>query len=150
MLTYGADTQIDISRTKQLLTTTVMSTLRTIVWNTRRNGVWSNGIRRLCRTENVVKFVRRRRKRLMWQCWQTSGYRLIKIVRYSRQMGKRNHERPQNRSSEWGSTDAWREIVDDFSKNKKKMYTTLSRRMCFLTLFNYPTWSISAGLLLGF
>lgn len=80
------------------------STLRTTVGNTRRETIRNIDIPRQCQIEDVVKFVRKKNKKMDDYINRTGDYKLIKIVKDSGPVGKRNpwrlhYERPATRSN---------------------------------------------------
>ena len=61
ILTYAVETRADTSKTKQLLRTTEMNTLRTIIGKTRRDRVKNVDVRKeCCEIQDVVKFTKKR------------------------------------------------------------------------------------------
>ena len=105
VMTYAADTRAETSKTKQLLRTTEMNTLRTITGRTRRDRVRNSEIRRQCAIEDVIRFNKRRKKEWNNHITRAEDNRLIKIVRDSIPNGKRNPGRPLKRWAEsWITT----------------------------------------------
>jgi hypothetical protein len=61
-MTYGAESRADITKTKQLLKTTEINTLRAILGKTRFDGMRNIDILERCSIQAVAKFVKIRRK----------------------------------------------------------------------------------------
>ena len=81
VMTYGAETRAETSRTKQLIRTVEMNTLRAIVGKTRLDRVRNSTVREQCRVQDVSKFVKVRRKAWNEHVSRAGDTRLIKIVR---------------------------------------------------------------------
>lgn len=104
-MTYASETRADTSRTKQLMRTTEMNTLRAIVGVTRRDRVRNKDIREECKVRDVVRFVRGRRREWNDHIQRANDERLIRIVRDQRPLGRRDAGRPMKRWMEsWIST----------------------------------------------
>ena len=105
ILTYAAETRADTSKTKQLLRTTEMNTLRTITGRTRRDRVRNSSIREECKINDIIKFARRRREEWNNHVTRAGSHNLIKIVRDSKPAGTRCPGRPLKRWREsWITT----------------------------------------------
>ena len=61
-MTYATETRAETAATKQLLRTTEMKTLRSIVGKTLRDRVKSSDIRSQCDIQDVVRWSRTRRR----------------------------------------------------------------------------------------
>lgn len=97
IMTYGAETRAETSRTKQLLRTVEMNTLRAIIGKTRLDRIRNSDVRQQCDIIDVTKFIKKRRR-----CWdehvsRADSTRLIKIARDYRPSGRRSIGRPQKR-----------------------------------------------------
>lgn len=104
-LTYGAETRAETSKTKQLLRTVEMNTLRAIIGKTRLDRVRNQTVRDECEVSDVVKFIKRRRVEWNNHVSRATNERQIKIARDERPRGKRNPGRPMKRWAEsWQST----------------------------------------------
>lgn len=60
-MTYSAEMRAPTFKTRQLLKTTEMHILRQIVGKTVRDRERSENLRRACKTENIVKWVKGRK-----------------------------------------------------------------------------------------
>ena len=100
IMTYGAETRAATTKTKQLLRTTEMNTLRAILGKTRFDRMKNIDILERCNLQEVVKFVKNRRK-----AWNehVSGaeQRLIKLVGDARPNTKRP---PKRWADSWQSS----------------------------------------------
>lgn len=61
-MTYAAETRAETTTTKRILRTTEMKTLRAITGNTLRDRRRNEDIRRDCETQDVVRWIRKRRR----------------------------------------------------------------------------------------
>ena len=106
ILTYAAETRADTSKTKQLLRTTEMNTLRTIVGKTRRDRIRNVDVRKeCCQIQDIVKFAKKRRKEWNEHITRANDDSLIKIARDCKPEGKRYPGRPRKRwLQSWVST----------------------------------------------
>ena len=105
VMTYGAETRAETSRTKQLIRTVEMNTLRAIVGKTRLDRVRNSTVREQCGVQDVSKFVKVRRKAWNEHVSRAGDTRLIKIVRDNKPEGKRYPGRPLKRwAQSWVST----------------------------------------------
>ena len=87
-MTYVAETRAETSRTKQLIRTVEMNTLRAIVGKTRLDRVRNSTVREQCGVQDVSKFVKVRRKAWNEHVSRARDTRLIKIVRNNKPEGK--------------------------------------------------------------
>ena len=92
IMTCGAETRAATTKTKQLLRTTEMNTMRAILGKTRFDWMKNVDILERCNLQEVVKFVKSRRK-----AWHEHvsrvEQRLIRLVRDARQNTKRPPKR---------------------------------------------------------
>jgi hypothetical protein len=95
IMTYGAESRADTTKTKQLLKTTEMNTLRAILGKTRFDRMKNIDILEQCNIQAVTKFVKDRRK--AWNEHVGRAERLIKLVRDARPNSKRPPGRPPKR-----------------------------------------------------
>lgn len=61
-ITYGAEVRADTSTTRWMLRTTEMKTLRMIIENRLNDRQKKSKIREKCETDNIVTWVRKRRR----------------------------------------------------------------------------------------
>ena len=88
IMTYGTETRAATTKTKQLLRTTEMNTARAILGKTRFDRMKNVDILERCNLQEVVKFVKGRRK--AWnEHVSRAEQRLIKLVRDARPNTKR-------------------------------------------------------------
>ena len=96
IMTYGAETRAATTKTEQLLRTTEMHTLRAILGKTRFDRMKNIDILERCNLQEVVKFVKIRRK--AWnEHVSRAEQRLIRLVRDARPNTKRPSGRPPKR-----------------------------------------------------
>jgi hypothetical protein len=95
-MTYGAESRADTTKTKQILTTAEMNTLRAILGKTRFDRMKNIDILDRCSIQAVAKFVKRRRK--AWnEHVDRAEQQLIKLVRNVRPNSKRPPGQPSKR-----------------------------------------------------
>lgn len=105
VMTYGAETRAETSLTKRMLRTTEMKTLRTITGYTLKDRQRSTDIRNKCQTDDVVRWIRKRRREWNQHVNRMSPDRLAKIVRNNTPHGRRPIGRPPKRwRDSWQST----------------------------------------------
>lgn len=105
VLCYAAETRAETSRTKQLMRTTEMNTLRAIAGKSRLDRVRNQEIREQCQIGDIVRFTKTRRKEWNNHVTRANDDRLIKIVRDGNPVGKRDAGRPRKRwIQSWQST----------------------------------------------
>ncbi|XP_055372045.1 uncharacterized protein LOC129606020 [Condylostylus longicornis] len=105
ILTYAAESRSDTSKTKQLLRTTEMKTLRQICGYTLRDKKRSTDIREECNIQDIVRWTRDRRRYWRDHVNRMGDNRLAKITMTSKPSGKRPVGRPPKRWREcWTST----------------------------------------------
>ena len=104
IMTCGAETRATTTKTKQLSRTTEMNTLRAILGKTRFDTMKNIDILERCNLQEVVKFVKSRRK--AWsEHVSRAEQRLITLVRDARPNTKRQPERPPKRwADSWQSS----------------------------------------------
>ena len=103
-MTYGAETRAATTKTKQLLKTTEMYTLRAILGKTRFDRMKNVDTLERCNLQEVVKFVKSRRKARNEHV-SRAEQRLIKLVRDARPNTKRPPGRPPKRwADSWQSS----------------------------------------------
>jgi len=104
IMTYGAESRADTAKTKQLLKTTEMNTLRAILGKTRLDRMKNIDILERCNIQTVTKFVKNRRK--AWnEHVDRAEQRLIKLVRDAKPNSKRPPGRPPKRwANSWQSS----------------------------------------------
>lgn len=93
ILTYGAETRCETNKTKQIMRTTEMKTLRMITGTSLRDRIRNTQIREDCKIAEVGKWVRDRRRRWRDHVERMDNGRLAKIT----MKGKPNTRRPQGR-----------------------------------------------------
>ena len=105
IMTYGIETRADTTRTKNLLRTTEMKTLRPIAGVTLRDRVRNSEIRRICEVEDVVRWGRTRRRFWRDHVGRASSDRMVRIVTDEFPAGNRPPGRPPKRwRDSWTST----------------------------------------------
>ncbi|KAK4880080.1 hypothetical protein RN001_008226 [Aquatica leii] len=87
VMTYAAETRADSSKTKQLMRTTEINTLRMITVRTRLDKVRNSEVRENCGVPDIVRFVRKRRREWNDHVFRAGEDRLIKIARDRRPTG---------------------------------------------------------------
>ena len=92
IMTYGAETRAATTKTKQLLRTTEMNTLRAILGKTRFDRMKNIDILEQCSLQKVAKFVKSRRKAWNEHVSKAEQW-LIKLVRDTRTNTKRPPKR---------------------------------------------------------
>jgi hypothetical protein len=95
IMTYGAESRAGTTKTKQLLKTTEMNTLRANLGKARFDRMKNIDILEQCNIQAVTKFVKSRRK--AWNERVGRAERLIKLVRDARPNSKRPPGRPPKR-----------------------------------------------------
>ena len=104
IMTCGAETRAATTKTKQLLRTTEMNTLRAILGKTGFDRMKNIDILERCSLQEVVKFVKSRRKALNEHV-SRAEQRLIRLVRDARPNTKRPPGRPPKRwADSWQSS----------------------------------------------
>uniref|UniRef100_A0AAR5Q8Q0 Endonuclease/exonuclease/phosphatase domain-containing protein n=1 Tax=Dendroctonus ponderosae TaxID=77166 RepID=A0AAR5Q8Q0_DENPD len=112
ILTYGIETRADTNKTKCMLRTAEMKTLRSIAGKTLRDRVRSATIRQTSKVEEVIRWGRKRRR-----CWRDhvermDSERIAKIVSNENPAGKRPIGRPPKR---W--KDSWTSISQEIQQH---------------------------------
>jgi hypothetical protein len=105
ILTYGIETRADTVRTKSLLRTTEMKTLRKIAGKTLRDRVRNDKIREMCDVQDVVRWGRQRRRFWRDHVNRMDSQRLPHLALHGKPDGKRAPGRPPKRwKDSWEST----------------------------------------------
>lgn len=94
ILTYRADIRSETKKTKQIMRTTEMKTLSATAGRTLRDRGRNTRIRKECGIEDVVKFVRNRRRYWRNQVQRMNKERLSKQVMTGKPDSRRPPERP--------------------------------------------------------
>lgn len=81
ILTYAAETRAETAKTKRIMRTTEMKTLRSIAGVTLHDRVRSDNIRETCKIQDVVRWVRTRRRNWNDHINRMDDNRLANIVR---------------------------------------------------------------------
>ena len=116
ILTYAAETRSDTAKTRQILETAEMKTLRRIMNKTRLKKIRNRDIREKCEIQNIGDWVHRRR--IEWNA-HLSRMNEDRIVRRMRHNGRRSRGRPMKRWSDaLESTEV--QIPDPHKRKKKK------------------------------
>jgi precorrin-6x reductase len=106
IMTYGAESRADTTKTKQLSKTTEINSLRTILGKTRFDGMKNIDILEQCNIQAVAEFIKSGRK-----AWNEhvgrAEQRLIKLVRDARP----NSKRPPKRGA-----DSWQSLFTEHLK----------------------------------
>lgn len=104
VLTYAAETRAETSKTKQLLRTTEMKTLRAIKGVTLRDQLRSSDIRQELQTEDVVRWIRVRRRHWRDHVDRMNTSRIAKWAKDNQPETRRPPGRPPKRWKEsWTS-----------------------------------------------
>lgn len=82
IMTYAAETRADTRKTKIILRTDEMRTLRTIAGHTLRE--YNEQIRSMCDTQDIIRWIRQRRRRWNEHVSRMDEDRLAKIARDGR------------------------------------------------------------------
>jgi len=105
ILTYAAETRAETAKTKRLARTTEMRTLRNIRGVTLRDRIRSRDIREECGVQDVVRFVRARRRHWRDHINRMGPERLVKWASEEIPASRRPPGRPPKRWHEcWSST----------------------------------------------
>lgn len=108
IMTYAAETRAESSKTKRLMRTTEMKILRSITGKTLRDRIRSEDIRTTCETQDVVRWVRQRRRNWNEHVTRMDNDRIVKIARNLKPRGARLPGRPRKR---W--RDSWQSISQE-------------------------------------
>lgn len=100
ILTYGAETRAETTRSKQLINTVEMKTLRKIVGKTRLDKIKNADIRNQCQIQEIGEWVETRRSQWAAHVSRMPEDRMTRIVRDSIPVGKRSPGRPKRRWSD--------------------------------------------------
>ena len=100
IMTYGAETRADTERTKQLMRSAEMITLRSITGRTLWDRVRNKDIRKECNLQDIAKWIKGRREAWNEHVGRASAERLLRIARDGRPATKRPRGRPPKRWSE--------------------------------------------------
>lgn len=104
ILTYGIESRADTVKTKSMLRTTEMKTLRAIAGKTLRDRVRNTAIREICEVEDVVRWGRQRRRYWHQHVERMSSNRIPHIALHGTPNGQRRPGRPPKRWREsWSS-----------------------------------------------
>lgn len=105
VMTYGAETRAETSVTKRILRTTEMKTLRMITGYTLRDRQRNVDIREKCQTNDVVRWIRQRRREWNQHVNRMGPDRMAIIIRNNVPHGRRPTGRPPKRwQDSWQST----------------------------------------------
>lgn len=108
ILTYGIETRADTNKTKCMLRTAEMKTLRSIAGKTIRDRVRNTTIREICKVEDVIRWGRKRRRYWRDHVERMDTERIAKIVLSGKPAGKRPIGRPPKR---W--RDSWTSVSQE-------------------------------------
>ena len=105
VMTYGIETRADTTRTKNLLRTTEMKTLRAIAGVSLRDRIRNEEIRRTCDIEDIVRWGRARRRFWRDHVDRMNNTRIPYIAANQIPHGHRPPGRPPKRwKDSWSST----------------------------------------------
>ena len=105
IISYAVETRADTTRTEQLLRSTEMKTLRSILGLTLWDKIRSKDIREECKIQDIVTWTKDRRRYWNEHVDRANAEGLIKIARDRRPAAKRPRGRPPNRWKEsWASS----------------------------------------------
>ena len=105
IISYAVETRADTTRTEQLLRSTEMKTLRSILGLTLWDKIRSKDIREECEIQDIVKWTKDRRRYWNEHVDRANAEGLIKIARDGRPAAKRPRGRPPKRWKEsWASS----------------------------------------------
>lgn len=93
IITYAAETRAETARTKAIIRTTKMKTLRAITNNRIQNRIRSSRIREMCDVQDIVKWTRTRSRKWRDHVGRMDQDRLARLT----MMQKPNTRRPQGR-----------------------------------------------------
>ena len=111
ILTYGIETRADTNKTKRMLRTAEMKTLRSIAGKTLRDRVRSATIRETCRVEDVIRWGRKRRRYWRDHVDRMDPERIARIVANGNPAGRRPIGRPPKR---W--KDSWTSLSQEYQQ----------------------------------
>ena len=100
ILTYAAETRSVAAKTKQILETSEMKTLRRIMNKTRLDKIRNRDIREKCEIQNIGDWVQRRRIEWNAHISRTNEDRIVRRVRDNEPIGRRSRGRPMKRWSD--------------------------------------------------
>ena len=100
ILTYAAETRSDTAKTRQILETTEMKTLRRIMNKTRLDKIRNRDIREKCEIQNIGDWVQRRRIEWNAHISRMNEDRIVRRVRDNVPIGRRSRGRPMKRWSD--------------------------------------------------
>jgi hypothetical protein len=96
-MTYAAETRPDTERTKRILETAEMKTLRKIDGKTLWDRARSTDIRRRCKVENIKNWLRNRRVEWNDHISRMTTNRVVKTARDGQPVGRRSVGRSRKR-----------------------------------------------------
>ena len=103
--TYGAETRAETERTKQLLRTTEMKTLRSAIGVTLWDRMRNKDVRDQCNIQDINKWIQVRRKKWSNHVDRASEERLLRIAKDGKPAAVRPRGRPPKRWAEsWESS----------------------------------------------
>jgi hypothetical protein len=100
VLTYASETRAETAYSQQLLRTTEMKTIRAIQGKTLRDKIRSGHLRHLSGIQDIIKWIKVRRREWDAHVERMEDNRLAKIARDSRPQGVRSRGRPKKRWKE--------------------------------------------------